>query len=1004
MNNDSALTFSLKVTVHRFEGESNFSAPFHVCFKLDGKEVGRLQLGTPSVFPLSKTFDTFQLIVIETSTNRSLGSLSMALEEVHKLKKYAGKHWVTLFEDPDDDIYDGNYMEDDAEVPRLLISYEIVKTKVTTETTTFVSKKEEKVPEVHDEVKTETVTSETKIGEDNVVYTVTRREETVTKRNTKVTSETKEMPVETKSSTVTNTTNTTNTKTQEIEMPKVDLKLGEEKNILEKSILDKTIKELKEANDKLRNEINNLEDKKKEFLGKYQTELKDYDKRISDLLKDKCELQQKVAGLENDIETGKDELKSTTNKLEQMKDNNKIESMAITAEMKVKIAQYETTIEDYKRIIDSQKTEVKSANTGDKKMDLNDYLEKLKELERTYIALLNELKAKFEEAENRVKELTQSMQEKDENEKMMKEKILKLEEQNKLLARLRDDLQDNLNISNRKISKLESEMIENEKKAGMELGSLSQKNIELTSLVEQLKAMLEQSKRNNEDFENIIAEKDAALNSLKKENEQLRNRFNRETELLKNELQSKTQLWETENNSLRKEAIDNSQETAKLKAKIRQLENELLKKSSVEEKLADKDRMINSLEAINEEYKNSNEILKNKNKEYEMEIERLRTEIKELQAKCIELQRHVTTFEEHIKKITYELNVKNNDLQEQQLEAAKKDAKSKEDQAEIEKLKNQLKNAEQKLNDTITEKEKLHEKLGDLEEKEKEIESLKAKNKSKEEKLQEITTTLMQQNKLSWEMEAQLHQAQEELDNARAEMGRTLEENEELRNELADRDKEIEGFTTILANQKQNGDTEESKNSQIIYTSDKSDKVDQMFALYINAVRCPVKLKRIAEGQYIFGTKKIYAKIQNEKLIIRVGGGYMMIDDFLATYTAQELSKMNRTANNDLEPEPAGKPPRAKATAFEAEPEVDTAQSVIISDRKKGEHAVFTKSTSKAIGDKARNRARSPGLMNGTNRTRVLTEHDLANSKMVRVDPKGAKKGGEEKENTTMAK
>jgi len=38
----------------------------------------------------------------------------------------------------------------------------------------------------------------------------------------------------------------------------------------------------------------------------------------------------------------------------------------------------------------------------------------------------------------------------------------------------------------------------------------------------------------------------------------------------------------------------------------------------------------------------------------------------------------------------------------------------------------------------------------------------------------------------------------------------------------------------------------------------------------------------------MFGSKKIFAKIQNGKLIIRVGGGYMLIDEFLANYAEQE--------------------------------------------------------------------------------------------------------------------
>lgn len=42
----------------------------------------------------------------------------------------------------------------------------------------------------------------------------------------------------------------------------------------------------------------------------------------------------------------------------------------------------------------------------------------------------------------------------------------------------------------------------------------------------------------------------------------------------------------------------------------------------------------------------------------------------------------------------------------------------------------------------------------------------------------------------------------------------------------------------------------------------------------------------------MFGTRKIYAYILNGKLIIRVGGGYMIIEEFISTYADIELNKM----------------------------------------------------------------------------------------------------------------
>jgi hypothetical protein len=63
-----------------------------------------------------------------------------------------------------------------------------------------------------------------------------------------------------------------------------------------------------------------------------------------------------------------------------------------------------------------------------------------------------------------------------------------------------------------------------------------------------------------------------------------------------------------------------------------------------------------------------------------------------------------------------------------------------------------------------------------------------------------------------------------------------------------------------------------------------------MLAEYIPGCRVPIK--KLYEGYYLFGTKKIYAKIMNGKLVIRVGGGYMIIEEFIATYEEPELLKL----------------------------------------------------------------------------------------------------------------
>ena len=95
-----------------------------------------------------------------------------------------------------------------------------------------------------------------------------------------------------------------------------------------------------------------------------------------------------------------------------------------------------------------------------------------------------------------------------------------------------------------------------------------------------------------------------------------------------------------------------------------------------------------------------------------------------------------------------------------------------------------------------------------------------------------------------------------------------------------------------------------------LYNALKGDLVDELLAKYINLTNCPVPIKRLGNGYYfvwykfkhlyylmksqrgVYGTKKIFAKIMNGNLVIRVGGGFMVIEEFIATYADVEAKKM----------------------------------------------------------------------------------------------------------------
>ena len=52
---------------------------------------------------------------------------------------------------------------------------------------------------------------------------------------------------------------------------------------------------------------------------------------------------------------------------------------------------------------------------------------------------------------------------------------------------------------------------------------------------------------------------------------------------------------------------------------------------------------------------------------------------------------------------------------------------------------------------------------------------------------------------------------------------------------------------------------------------------------------------RESEGVYQFGSKRVFIKIEKgENILVRVGGGYMHIEEFITQYTNSEIDKIDR--------------------------------------------------------------------------------------------------------------
>ena len=83
------------------------------------------------------------------------------------------------------------------------------------------------------------------------------------------------------------------------------------------------------------------------------------------------------------------------------------------------------------------------------------------------------------------------------------------------------------------------------------------------------------------------------------------------------------------------------------------------------------------------------------------------------------------------------------------------------------------------------------------------------------------------------------------------------------------------------------------------YIPAKNDPVDVALGAFINNYPDRKKLKimfmRESEGVYEFGSRRVMVKVEKNKILIKVGGGFLSIDEFLDQYTPTELEKLDRS-------------------------------------------------------------------------------------------------------------
>ena len=68
---------------------------------------------------------------------------------------------------------------------------------------------------------------------------------------------------------------------------------------------------------------------------------------------------------------------------------------------------------------------------------------------------------------------------------------------------------------------------------------------------------------------------------------------------------------------------------------------------------------------------------------------------------------------------------------------------------------------------------------------------------------------------------------------------------------------------------------------------------DELLAKIMNQMNVDVPIARISSKNYLFGTRKLQTKVvQDNNLMVRVGGGYCTLIEFIETYQQGELIKI----------------------------------------------------------------------------------------------------------------
>lgn len=76
--------------------------------------------------------------------------------------------------------------------------------------------------------------------------------------------------------------------------------------------------------------------------------------------------------------------------------------------------------------------------------------------------------------------------------------------------------------------------------------------------------------------------------------------------------------------------------------------------------------------------------------------------------------------------------------------------------------------------------------------------------------------------------------------------------------------------------------------ASIYYRAVKGDLVDELVEQNLTELECTLPIKRLCDGYYLFGTKKIYIKVHRGRLLLKSGGGFQDFIEYIESYQQDE--------------------------------------------------------------------------------------------------------------------